>query len=666
MPQLVTITGIGGAGKSRLAAEVAAHLQQEIPHRAVWWVPLAGVTAAVEIPTAIAASLQITLHPDLTPFEQIVTALSHRQGLLVLDDFEQLLDEGADVVRRLLQRAPGITVLVTTWQRLGIAGEREFPLAPLPAPHSGGESPTALMNSPSALLFIDRARAARSDFDINPRNAEAIAQICEHLDGLPLALELAAAWSRLLSPVQILERLSARFDLLVSFDQDSDARHRSMHAVLEESCHLMPEDLRLFFARLSVFHGGWTLTAAEAVCGGADALEMIASLQRRSLVVAVPSGIEFRFWMLESVREFASGLLTPDESAQYHRAHCEFYATLVADAEPHLSGVQCAVWLDRLDEEVDNLRAALRWGLSHPGQGYCCAARMAASLWRYWYARGRAEEGYHYIRHVLHTLPAHVAHTIRPKLLEGAGRFALSTGAPSDACLWFKEAVDLVRDGPDRRQAAIAATNLTIAARACGDVDAVREASRLLVQLKEEDGDLWAAAAALVELGNASVTRGDGPLAYQSLSKALRLHEALGDRRGAAEVRTVLARLDPDTASVGGRRVIGIREGIGYSFLNLGHVACEQGDYDVAVPLLREALSVFQEDGDISNAAIALERLGFAALHGDAPDEARATLEEAVALRQSGVGPMGTAAFPLHLLRELVGACTLSAFKAPR
>jgi predicted ATPase/DNA-binding SARP family transcriptional activator len=665
--RMVTITGIGGAGKSRLAAEVAARLQNNADDVAVWWVPLAGVTSPVEIPAAIAAALQITPHPDLTPFEQIVTALTHRKGVIVLDNFERLLDEGADAVRRFLQRVPGVTILVTTRQRLGVTGEREFPIVPLPTPRDlGGTGPVMVDDSPSAQLFIDRARAARPDFEVSPRNTRVIARICEQLDGLPLALELAAAWARLLSPAQILERLSARFDLLVSLDRNGDPRHRSMRAVLVESCRLMPEDLRAFFARLSVFRGGWTLTAAQAVCGEEDALEMIASLQLRSLVIVVAFGTEFRFRMLESVREFAAGLLLPEEVSRCHGEHCAFYANLAAEVGPHLGGVRNDSWLTRLDDEVDNLRGALRWGFQH-GPSRRNAARLAGLLWRYWYARGRAEEGYRYIERALRPAPLgeNTDGVVRGALLEGAGRFALSIGAATEACRWSKEAVDLLGDSTDRRRATTAATNLGVAARACGDAAAIQRVARLLVQWKEEEGDVWATSAALMDLGNAAMATGDGPLAYQSFTKALRVRAALGDGGGAAECRTALARLEPASASASlGRRPGDVRSGIAYSFLNLGHIACEQGDYDVAVPLLREALNVFRDDQDAPGVAITLERVGLAGYYGDDHETARAALEEVVALRQSGVGPLEAVAFPLRLLSELAAHCFVGAFES--
>jgi predicted ATPase len=296
--RLVTLTGPGGSGKTRLAIAVAGRLQEEYTGGepagtgGPWFVPLAEVAEAWRIGDAIREAMHLPPSADGEPLEQVVAALSPQPSLLVLDNFEQLVGEGALTVRSLLERVPRLTCIVTSRQRLNLAAEQEFPVLPLPVPVVRGklrvESPAkthpsdrsdpsdlstpnsqlpTLLDCPSVQLFVDRARAVRRDFQVTERNAAAVAELCVRLEGLPLAIELAAARAQVLSPEQMLGQLKRRFDLLVSRQQDMAPRHRSLRAAIEWSFHLLPPDLRQFFTRLSIFRGGWTLEAAEAICG---------------------------------------------------------------------------------------------------------------------------------------------------------------------------------------------------------------------------------------------------------------------------------------------------------------------------------------------------------------------------------------------------------------
>jgi non-specific serine/threonine protein kinase len=318
--------------------------------------------------------------------------------LLVLDNFEHLAGSGAPLVHTLLARVPNLTCLVTSRQRLLLDGEREFALPPLATPKTekyGDHTPESLLAYPSVALFVSRAQAARPDFALTPRNAEAVARLCQRLEGIPLALELAAAWTQTLTPAQMLERLERRFDLLVSRRRDAPGRHATLRATIEWSWGLLPPDLQRFFAQLSVFRGGWTLEAAEAVTGDPNALLYLTELRERSLVVSDEEDLEeeppcdpdapvenapvvtatteeaaagMRFRMLESLREFASERLNESgERAALAARHLAYFLRLAEAAGPHLRGPGQISWLRRLETDHDNLRAALDWSFRSSG-----------------------------------------------------------------------------------------------------------------------------------------------------------------------------------------------------------------------------------------------------------------------------------------------------------
>ncbi len=264
--RLVTLTGAGGTGKSRLAIEVGARLRDEFTG-GVWFVPLADLSDPRLIAGAVRDALRLLRSPGIEPMEQVVNALSRQPALLVLDNFEQLASSGALVVLTLLKRVPSLTCLVTSRRRLNVAGEREFPVLLLPLPeHSDTRTPEHLMSFPSVQLFVDRAQAARPDFQVTKRNASTVAELCRRLEGIPLAIELAAARAQVLTVAQMLDRISKRFDLLSKRRADTTLRHRSLWAAMEWSYQLLSPELQRFFASLSVFRGGWSVEAAERVC----------------------------------------------------------------------------------------------------------------------------------------------------------------------------------------------------------------------------------------------------------------------------------------------------------------------------------------------------------------------------------------------------------------
>jgi predicted ATPase len=394
--RLLTLTGPGGSGKTRLAIEATRSLLSQW-REAVWFVPLADISDSSFIFTAIRDTLKLPIAPNISPQEQIIEALSNQPALLLLDNFEQLVEEGAAQVQELLERLPSLTVLITSRQVLNLPGEREFPVLPLPVPDE--ELPPAKIKEySSTALFIDRAQAARVDFRVDERNAAAVAAVCRRLDGIPLAIELAAARSLVLSPAQMLEKLKDRLDLLSTRQRGIPERHRTLRAAIEWSYGLLSPELQCFFTSLSVFRGGWTIEAAEAVCEEPEALDFLTRLRECSLIVTEEKPSEIRFRMLETLREYALSQLGNDERTAMERRYAIHFMAMAEDSEPHLRGPEQAMWLERLDSEQDNFRAVLAWAVEHDATG---ALRLAAALAPFWETRGHYSEGRNWLERAL-------------------------------------------------------------------------------------------------------------------------------------------------------------------------------------------------------------------------------------------------------------------------
>jgi predicted ATPase/class 3 adenylate cyclase len=363
--RLVTVMGPGGVGKTRLALE-AAHQLVEPLSGAVFFAPLAAVQEAGRLTDALLDALKLSRLPNRDPLDQAVAFLKQQPALLVLDNFEQLLgEEGCSrecvgVVSALLERVASLRVLVTSRQRLGLVGEREYALSPMALPQVGSDQPSTLperlSDVESVALFVDRAQAARPDFQLTSRNAAAVADLCVGLEGIPLALELAAARSQVLTPSQMLSQLKARFKFLVGRGRGLSDRHRTLEAAVEWSFRLLSPELQRFFSRLCVFRGGWTLEAAEEVCEEPMALDYLSDLRDSSLVVTEEVGETVRFRMLETMREYARSRLTDAEQSALSQRHLQYYLSLAEATSVHR-----AREIGLHEAEIDNYRAAMRF-----------------------------------------------------------------------------------------------------------------------------------------------------------------------------------------------------------------------------------------------------------------------------------------------------------------
>ena len=620
--RLVTLTGTGGAGKTRLAIEIAARLAGSYP-ASLWFAPLADLGDAHLLPNVLADLLRLPQTGSSPLWETVAATLARRPSLLVLDNFEHLRDGAVPLLRDLLAWAPTLTVLVTSRHRLGVEGEQEISVPPLPLPPEGilmGHDQAgagAVMRVDSVRLFADRARAVRPDFAVTAENADAVAHLCRRLEGLPLALELCAAWAQTLTPAQMLSQLTRRFDLLVSRRADIAPRHRSLRAALEYSYLLLPRSLQEFFIQVSIFRGGWTLEAAEEVCLGSTsggqtlaALTNLTELRERSLLIVEESSESgrdsgMRYRMLEALREFAGEQRTLAEEPALRREHAAYFLRLAEDTNVHLNGPQQALRLACLEAEYDNLRAALGWAVE--SQAAETGLRLAVALSKFWEMRGDFREARQWLERLLLLAPA-------PEP-GGAGRrlWAQTLTAYANA---LEGLTDFVPAEVQTRKALAVwrelgdASGMASTLARLGSIAMMREDYGPAVQMLQEArglardaGDERMAAGAVHNLGRIALARQDWPAASDALAESLEAHRALGDRNKAAAALN-----------------------------NLGLVARYRGDLKAARTLLHQALAEHRELGDRPRTAISLLNIGTVERIARRCDEAASALRQATAL----------------------------------
>jgi predicted ATPase/class 3 adenylate cyclase len=478
--RLLTLTGPGGSGKSRLALRVAAELLTRYRDGSCF-VDLSPVTDPALVPAAVANALGIPEAANRPILEEVKDHLRHRELLQVVDNFEQVAEAGP-VIEELLTAAPKLRTMVTSRVVLSIRGEQEYAVPPLDVPDPERLPPdlSALSAVEAVRLFSERARAASPRFTLTEQNAPAVAEITARLDGLPLAIELAATRTKVLTPEEMLARLKRRLSILTSGSPSLPKRQRTLRATIAWSYDLLDPVERRLFARLSVFTGGWTIESAEAVCDpeglGLDALDGLTSLVDKSLIRRTePTGRPSRFSMLETIREFGQEQLAANGDLELVlRRHADHFLGLAVEAEPHLTAEGQAAWLDRCDQEHANVRAALRWAIEMGEAGRAQAA--AGALWRFWQQRGHLAEGRRWLEEIL-AMPSGQAPTAaRAKALAAAGGIAWwSDRGASHA--FYDEALAIERELGDPARLAEALYNDAFAVAAEHDLTS---AARLL------------------------------------------------------------------------------------------------------------------------------------------------------------------------------------------
>jgi predicted ATPase/DNA-binding winged helix-turn-helix (wHTH) protein len=583
--RLLTLTGSGGCGKTRLSLQVAAGLLKSYAD-GVWLVELAAVTDPHLVPQTVATGLGLKEELNRSLTQTLTVHLKSKHLLLLLDNAEHLLAACAQLAEVVLTQCAQVTMLVTSREALGIAGELTYRVPPLSMPDPKRDAtPESLAKYESAQLFIERALFRMPQFAVNRENAPALAALCYRLDGIPLAIELAAARVRSMSPEELNQRLDHRFGLLTGGSRTALPRQQTLRSAIDWSYDLLNDAEQALFRRLSVFAAGWTLGAVQAFSAGPSidedtVLDLLTSLVEKSLVVAEERKGATRYWLLETMRAYARDRLRESgEEAEWQSRHLAYFVALAEEAEPQLTGADQEAWLDRLETEHDNLRSALAWS-STAGGDRAGGVRLAGALSWFWYVRGYLGEGRGWLSGSLAAAGDGLPAASRAKALHGAGVLASEQGDYSAARALHWESLAIRRVLGDRRGIAVSLSNLGVMAEEQSDYAAARVLRQESLALFRELGDQRGVAALLNNLGVVADEQGD-------YAAARALHEE----------------------SLAIRRHLGDRMGIAISLNNLGLVARGQGEYAGAHELHGEALAIRCELGDRRGIAASLEGL---------------------------------------------------------
>jgi predicted ATPase/DNA-binding XRE family transcriptional regulator len=582
--RLLTLTGTGGVGKTRLAIQAARDAADLFPDGVAFVALTPLMDPALVVPT-VARSLGVREAEGQTTREALRTHLRDKRLLLMLDNFEHLL-EAAPEVANLIEFCPNLTVLATSRAPLRVRGEHEYAVPPLKLPASTRDPKVEeVLGSPSGRLLVERAWAVSSTFSLTKANAAAVASICWRLAGIPLALELAAAKAKFLDPKMLLSRLDRA--LSTSGGRDLPDRQRTMRATLDWSHDLLSEPERELFRRLSVFAGGFTLEAAEAVgtvgsVGAEDVLDHLGTLVEQSLVVVQPpkAGGETRYGMLEPVRQYALEKLEQSgETGMVGRSHAAFFLALAERAYPELLGERQVEWLERLEQEYGNLRVAMSWALN-AGDG-ATGVRMGWTLWYFWWARSYHREGRRWMEEVLKSaLPP----ALRGRALVVAGTLAWGQGDYERCEGYSEEGLLLSRQVGDELGAAWARVGLGLSAMSGSDYEAATSHLQDALRTFRQLGEGYGVAHVTIFLGMVALMRGDEGQATPLFEEGLAVARRIGDRTS-----TFIA------------------------LYNLAQAALSRSDYDGAASLFEEGVTLSEQMGDQANIAYCLEGLAVVA-----------------------------------------------------
>jgi predicted ATPase/DNA-binding CsgD family transcriptional regulator len=609
MTRLLTLTGVGGSGKTRLALEVARDLVEAYPN-GVWLVELASLSEEALVPKAVAEALEVLERPAEPLLDTLAEVLRDRQLLLILDNCEHLLEASARLVDKLLDSCPRVRIMATSREALGVEGEIRWVVPPLSVPELKPTTPSSeeLEGYESVRLFVERARGRDSTFSLSPQDAQTVAEICLMLEGIPLAIELAVARVGILSLEQISERLTDSLKLLTGGTKTQMVKQRTLRGALDWSYELLSEEEKELFGRLSVFAGGWTLEAAEAVGAGGgleegEVLDLLSGLVEKSLVMARGSeqgGVRYR--LLEPVRQYAREKLEESgETQAAKRAHAGYFLVLAEESEPELFGPRDVEWLERLEEEHDNMRAALSWALGEAQAEL--GLRLAAALWPFWEAHGHYSEGRRWIEEALKK-EGRTSGAMRAKALNAVGRIAIAQSDTHRAEVAAQEGIELSTEVEIGSSLADSFRRmLGLAADWRGDYEQAKELTEESLMLSRQAQEKVSIADALIELA--------GILNY------------LGDRERGKELYEegiVLC------------REVGYASGLGKGLLGLGYFLVLEGDYEQGATLNEEAVALFRERGYKANLEYALVNLGGAALLRGDHERARSYYEESLTL----------------------------------
>ncbi|MGH2587356.1 MAG: ATP-binding protein, partial [Dehalococcoidia bacterium] len=646
--RLLTLTGTGGAGKTRLALETARGLlgEGELSDGAgletrpygdgVWLVELAAIADPALVPSVTATALGVRETAGQAPVGALATFLESRHLLLLLDNCEHLVSACARLAGALLSTCPGLTILATSREPLGVPGEVVWRVPPMALPAVTGQpavgsrqsegmaatqsSVLSPQSSDAVRLFVERARMVRPSFAPGEAEMAAVARICGRLDGMPLAIELAAARLNVLSVEQIAERLSDRFRLLGAGSRTAMPRHQTLRALVDWSYELLDEEERWLFEELSVFAGSFSIEAVESICGiGTDGLDILGRLVDKSLVVVEEKQGVARYRLLETLRQYAQERLDARDALTAVRSrHRDYYLALAEQAEPELRGPEQVQWLERIFSGLDNFRAALRWCEQAPA-GTEAGLRLASALLRFWEVRGLFSEGRGWLDRLL-AMGADIPSSVQVRALNAAGTLAIGQGNYSAAGRFHEQALALARSDGDAAGAAWALVNFGLVRASLGDDEAAEALIEEGLAIRRDLGDQRETARALFNLGYVAHRRGDFGRAREMYEEYLAIMRELGHTEAIAGTLNNLADLALRQGEYGRaqtlfeeslelRRQLGDERGVVFALHGLGETAMSQGSHATAGSLFAESLLIAQRLRMQRNVAECLEGL---------------------------------------------------------
>lgn len=657
--RLVTIRGTGGGGKTRLAIAVARSLTSQFSD-GVWFVELQSVTDPMLVVYSMARVLGIAEQPGQDMEQILIAVLGARSLLLILDNCEHLIDACAGLVSRLLAACANLRILVTSRQPLGITGEQQYLVSPLALPPSeistGAEplhtthTPTILLMYSSIQLFVERVRNVSPTFELHFHNARAVNAICHQLDGIPLAIELAAARTSSLSVEEISQRLNNAFALLTVGDSKALRRHETLRALIDWSYDLLTEAEKTLLSHLSVFRGGWLLEAAEAVYDkgrvteeafdDVEVLNLLTSLVAKSLVVAETQKEHTRYRLLETIQQYARDRLAEREDGERVRArHQAFFVALAEEAFQHLEALDAPLWLLRLEAEFDNLRLAIQ------GNDSEARLRMASALSGFWATRGYYDEARKWLTETLANVEATICPIVRAHVLHAAGLMARIQGDYPESRSLSTQSLYLSQQLGDKLGTARSLRNLGHVIMVQGDCATARDTYEQSLTLCQEMGDKRGIANSLMNLGNVAFMQGDYVSARSLFEQGLAIYQEVENRQGIPTCLMNLGNVAVEQGDISGARSLyerslvifqelGEKQGIALLFGSLGDIARIQGDYTTVCTLYEQSLAIFQEIGDKQGIARSFRKLGHVASIQRDYAASRSLLEKSLAIFQ--------------------------------
>ncbi len=608
--RLVTLTGAGGIGKTRLSIQIASTLENDFSD-STWLVELAPVSDPALVPQVIVTTLGLSEQMGHSPLKTLSDFFQAKRALLILDNCEHLITACAQLSNDLLTRCANLRILATSREPLNISGEIVWQVPTLSLPEKNKLSVTDLLLSfESIRLFVERAMAVRSDFRLTEQNAITIAQICQHLDGIPLAIELAAARMRSMTAEEIAVHLEDRFNLLNQGSRAAKPHHQTLRAAIDWSYDLLTEKERILFRRLSVFAGGWTLDAAESICAGEsldqnDIFALLSHLVDKSLVNREAKNGTSRFQMLETIREYAREKLSDlDENKIIYRSHLDFFTYWMEQVEPKLHGPEQIYWLDHIETEQDNLRAALQWATKNDLE---TGRQLAGALRWFWFTRGYPSEGIEWLNKLItYNIPQTEAQVAA---LAGKAFLSSLTGDFESVSKFTEFVLKSERVSSPRDIAWALRGKAIFAAWSGGDTQLAITWAERAIAIFETLGEKWHYGMSLFALGDVYLHASkDYAMAEQVHEKSLEVLRRIGDKFGIAHVLLSLGfnylrqgnyarATELETEALGLLRELGDKAGIGWTLANLHHLARFQGDYARARQFAEERLNLWRNVG---------------------------------------------------------------------